>query len=78
MDKTRNQKGDQDYRVVIEVEEPARGKALMMMKKIVIPPRYHAEFELECDEFEIRPEPFLQQKRTKPVDGQLCNVQCFR
>ena len=36
------------------------------MRKIAIPPRHCAKFELECDElegrFEIRPEPFLQQK----------------
>ena len=56
----------QDDRVVIEVEEPARWKTLMMMRKIAIPPRHYAEFELKCDElegkFEIRPEPFLQHK----------------
>ena len=54
-------------RVVIEVEEPARGKTLSMMRRIVIPPRQYAEFELECDElegkFEIKPEPFLQQRK---------------
>ena len=56
----------QDDRVVIEVEEPARGKTLLAMRKIAIPPRHYAKFELECDElegrFEIKPEPFLQQK----------------
>ena len=56
----------QDDRVVIEVEEPVRGKILLMMRKIAIPPRHYAEFNLECDElegrFEIKPEPFLQQK----------------
>ena len=56
----------QDDRVVIEVEEPARGKTLPMMRRIMIPPRQYAEFELECDElegkFEIKPEPFLQQR----------------
>ena len=56
----------QDDRVVIKVEEPARGKTLMTMRKIAIPPRHYAEFELECDElegkFEIKPEPFPQQK----------------
>ena len=56
----------QDDRVVIEVEEPARGKTLSMMRGIVIPPRQYAEFELECDElegkFKIKPEPFLQQR----------------
>ena len=56
----------QDDRVVIEVEEPARGKTLLTMRKTAIPPRHYAEFELECDKlegrFEIKPEPFLQQK----------------
>ena len=58
----------QDNRVII-VEEPARGKTLSMMRRIVIPTRQYAEFELECDEmegkFEIKPEPFLQQRETK-------------
>ena len=57
----------QDDRVVIEVEEPARGKTLSRMRRIAIPPRQYAEFELECDElegkFEIEPEPFLQQSK---------------
>ena len=56
----------QDYRVVIEVKEPARGKTLSMMRRIAIPPRQYAEFELECDvlegKFKIKPEPFLQQR----------------
>ena len=54
----------QDDRVVIEIKEPARGKTLSMMRRIAIPPRQYAEFELECDElegkFEIKLEPFLQ------------------
>ena len=66
MDKTRNQKVMQDDRVVTEVEEPARGKTLMTMRKIAILPRHYVEFQLECNElegkFEIKPEPFLQQK----------------
>ena len=56
----------QDDRVVIEVKEPARSKTLSMTRRIVIPPRQYAEFELECDElegkFKIKPEPFLQQR----------------
>ena len=56
----------QDDRVVIKVEEPARGKTLSMMRRIATPPRQYAEFELECDELEgkseIKPEPFLQQR----------------
>ena len=55
----------QDDRVFIKVEEPARGKTLLTMRKIAIPLRHYAKFELECDEldgkFEIKPEPFLQQ-----------------
>ena len=57
----------QDDRVVIEVKEPARDKTLSTMRRIAIPPRKYAEFELECDElegkFEIKPEPFLQQRK---------------
>ena len=56
----------QDNRIVIEVEEPARGKTLLTTWKIAILLRHYAEFELECDKlegkFEIKPEPFLQQK----------------
>ena len=56
----------QDDSVVIEVEEPARGKTLSMVRRIAIPPRQYAEFELECDELEgkikIKLEPFLQQR----------------
>ena len=53
----------QDDRVVIEVEEPVRGKTLLTMRKTAISPRHYAKFELEYDElegrFEIKPEPFL-------------------
>ena len=42
----------QDDRVVIEVEEPARGKTLSMTRRIAILSRQCAEFELECDELE--------------------------
>ena len=56
----------QDDKVVIEVEEPARGKTLSTKRRVVIPPRQYAILELECDElqgrFEIKPEPFLQQR----------------
>ena len=59
-------KATQDDRVVIKVKEPARGKTLSMTRRIAIPPRQYAEFELECDKlegkFEIKPEPFLQQR----------------
>ena len=57
----------QDDRVVIEVKEPAREKTLLMTRRIAILPRHYAKIELECDElqgkFEIKPEPFLQQKK---------------
>ena len=57
----------QDDRVIIEVKEPARGKTLLMTRRIAIPPRHYAKIELEWDElqgrFEIKPEPFLQQKK---------------
>ena len=57
----------QDDRVVIEVKEPARGKTLLMTRRIAILPRHYVKIELECDElqgkFEIKPEPFLQQKK---------------
>ena len=53
----------QDDGVVIEVEEPVRGKTLLTMRKTAISPRHYAKFELEYDElegrFEIKPEPFL-------------------
>ena len=56
----------QDDRVVIEVEEPVRGKTLSTTRRVAIPLRQSAILELECDElqgrFEIKPEPFLQQR----------------
>ena len=57
----------QDDRVVIEVEEPARGKTLSTTRRVVIPLRQYAILELDCDElqgrFEIKPEPFLIQRK---------------
>ena len=71
MDRLGTIKVTQDDRIVIEVEEPARGKTLLTTRKIAIPPGHYAEFELECDDlegkFEIKPEPFLQQK--EPTSG---------
>ena len=56
----------QDNRVVIEVEEPARGKTLSTTRRVVLQLRQYAILELECDglqgRFEIKPEPFLQQR----------------
>ena len=43
-----------------------RGKTLSTTKRVAIPLRQYAILELECDElqdrFEIKPEPFLQQR----------------
>ena len=54
----------QDDKVVIEVEEPVRGKTLTTTRRVAIPPTQYAILELECDElqgrFEIKPESFLQ------------------
>ena len=54
----------QDDKVVIEVEEPVRGKTLSTARRVAIPLRQYAILELECDElqgrFEIKLEPFLQ------------------
>ena len=56
----------QDDKVVIEIKESVRGKTLSTTRRVAIPPRQHAILELECDElqgrFEIKPEPFLQQR----------------
>ena len=56
----------QDDKVVIEVEEPVRGKTLSTTRRVGIPSRQYAILELECAElqgrFEIKPEPFLQQR----------------
>ena len=57
--KQRTKKVTQDDRVVIEVKEPARGKTLLMTRRIAIPPRHYAKIQ---GKFDIKPEPFLQQK----------------
>ena len=44
----------QDDRVVIEVEEPVRGKILSTTRRVAIPLRQHAILELECDELQGR------------------------
>ena len=66
----------QDDRVVIEVEEPVRGKTLSTTSRVAIPQRQYAILELECDElqdrFEIKPGPFLQQR--EPLDEQFCHI----
>ena len=61
--KQATKKVTQDDRVVIEVKEPARGKTLLMARRITILHRHNTKIELECDDlqgnFEIKPEPNL-------------------
>ena len=70
----------QENSVVIEVEEPARGKTLLTTRKIAIPTRHYAKFEIECNElegrFEIKPEPFLH-KNSQTCGWAACNIQCI-
>ena len=60
------QKITQDDHTVIELSETASGKVLMTMRRIAIPPRHYAAFDLECDlqegKFDIKPDPYLQQQ----------------
>ena len=42
----------QNDRIVIEVEEPVRGKTLTITRRVAIPPRHFVKFELECDMLE--------------------------
>ena len=57
----------QDDKLVIEIEEPMRQKiiSLISTRKVAIPPRSYAVFDLECEElegkYEIKPNPFLTQ-----------------
>ena len=55
-----------DKKIVIEIEEPMRKKTLTMTRKVTIPPRTYAEFDVEGEEwegkYEIRPNPFLKQR----------------
>ena len=66
MDKTRNKEGHQDDKLVIEIEEPTRRKTLITTRKVTIPPRNYAVFDIECEEwegkYEIKPNPFLRQR----------------
>ena len=54
-----------DDKLVIEIEEPMRRRTLISTRKVAIPPRSYAVFDLECDELEdkykIKPNPFLTQ-----------------
>ena len=40
-----------DDKLVIEVEEPMRKKTLTMTRKVTIPPRDFAEFDIKCEEW---------------------------
>ena len=55
----------QDDKLVIEIEEPRRQRTLISTRKVAIPPRSYAVFDLECEElegkYEIKPNPFLTQ-----------------
>ena len=55
----------QDDKLVIEIEEPMRRRTLISTRKVAIPPRSYAVFNLECEELEgkykIKPNPFLTQ-----------------
>ena len=55
-----------DDKIVIEIEEPTIKKTLPMTRKVTIPPRSYAVFDVEGEEwegkYEIRPNPFLKQR----------------
>ena len=55
----------QEDKLVIEIEEPMRRRTLISTRKVAIPPRSYAVFNLECEElegkYEIKPNPFLTQ-----------------
>ena len=55
----------QDDKLVIEIEEPMRQRTMISTRKVAIPPRSYAGFDLECEElegnYEIKPNQFLTQ-----------------
>ena len=55
-----------DDKIVIEIEEPMRKKTLTKTRKVMIPPRSYAVFDVEGEEwegkYEIRQNPFLKQR----------------
>ena len=57
-------KGTKDDKLVIEIEEPMRKKTLTMTRKVTIPPRSYAVFDIKGEEwegkYEIKPNPFLK------------------
>ena len=52
--------------MVIEIEKPMRQRTLISTRKVAIPPRSYAMFDLECEQlegkYEIKPNPFLTQR----------------
>ena len=56
----------EDEKLVIEIEEPTRKKTLTTTRKVTIPPRSYAVFDMEGKEwegkYEIKPNPFLKQR----------------
>ena len=44
----------QDDQLVIEIEEPMRQGTLISTRKVAIPPRIYAVFDLECEELESK------------------------
>ena len=61
----RTKKVTQDNKLVIEIEETTRKRTLTMTRKVAIPPRDFAVFDVKCKEwegkYEIKPNPFLRQ-----------------
>ena len=55
-----------DDKIVIEIEEPMRKKTLTTTRKVTIPPRSYAVFDVEGEEweskYEVRPNQFLKQR----------------
>ena len=52
MDKTGDKEGH--HKIVIEIEEPMRKKTLTMTRKVMIPPRSYAVFDVEGEERESK------------------------
>ena len=55
-----------DDKLVIEIKEPMKKKTLTTMRKVTIPPRSCAVFDIKGEEwegkYEIKPNPFLKQR----------------
>ena len=67
-----------DDKIVIEIEEPMRKKTLTMTRKVTIPPRSYAMFDIKGEEwegkYEIRPNPFLKQREPNLWMDNFCIV----